>query len=81
MKECVSARLHPLSRFVLGHGITIASLMLGVWCLYARHMALGRPVTAVLYTCWEVYPLLTLMVLSLSVVGALLIDTYARTQK
>lgn len=74
-------QLHPLSLFVLRHGLFISALMLLVWQILTLFLRSGQKITATLYTCREIYPLLTLMVLSITIVGAVLIDTYARTQK
>ena len=73
--------LNPLSIHILNCGIRLTLLMLFISRLYIFLCRNAVRLNTVLFTCARCYPLLTLMVLSISVSGALLIDIYDKTQK
>ena len=77
--RCIVA-MHPLSCVVLRGGVGVSALLLFVTRALTYHMLTSHTLNSLIPRCTAVYPMLALMTLSLSVVGALLIDLYAKTQ-
>lgn len=71
--------LHPLSILVLRCGTGISFLMLCMTFLLVYIQDSVSLLNTTLFVCSQVYPLLALMVLSITITGALLIDIYDKT--
>ena len=72
--------LNPLSCFILQSGIRLSLLMLAITKYLTYLIRSSIVLNTMLLSCRRIYPLLTLMVLTISVVGSLLIDVYFKTQ-
>lgn len=74
-------KLNPLSSAILRAGTRICLLMLAISLLLTYIQENIHLMNTTLIACAKVYPLLTLMVLSITITGALLIDIYDKTHK
>ncbi len=74
-------QLNPLSAAILRYGTQVSLLMLTITFLLTYIQENIRLMNTTLIACARVYPLLTLMVLSITIAGALLIDIYDKTHK
>jgi hypothetical protein len=72
--------MNPLSRFILRGGLSISFLMFALCIVYTYMNKTGGKINTLLQRVANEYPLLTIMVFALSIVGALLIDIYTKTR-
>ena len=78
VRDCICA-LHPLSAEVLLQGTRISFLLLVVAVFFGQLQT--HSMNTVLVSCAKIYPLLALMVLAITITGALLIDIYDKVHK
>ena len=73
--------LNPLSGFILRSSFALSALMLLIARIFTYAASHADHLNPLLFACMRVYPLLTLVVLAVSVSGALLIDIYDKTRQ
>ncbi len=74
------ASLNPLSSYILRSGIRLSLFMLAITKYLTYQIRSSTVLNTTLLCCRRIYPLLTLIVLTITVVGSLLIDVYFMTQ-
>ncbi len=73
--------LNSLSALILHYGTQVSLLMFVITILLTYIQNHIRALNTILAACARVYPLLTLMVLSITIISAFLIDIYAKVHK